>query len=851
MDLDQMDVGEMITMPHISEEETKPIVTNAPRLTVRRVGTAKRAATTSRDHPDPKLGCSEEFVQAPDDEPVPGMNDYVKLRAIQRNTKTTNRIKNDLETEDVKLVNELGRLAPDQLMVYIKNLHNSALSLGKEERKQLKRGKMLRIFPYDEELNKMLSEMNQCSTLMVTTDPRKPPLNRVLSVSGRCVCVSELLRRVEHLRREAQADDGEFSLVQNMELRWAKLFMEFILGSAYCQATTCSALGDDMIWYVPMQRVTTSFHLSAPPQLQVFRRQSKKQPAPCDSTVNWEETVCLNLILQQLDFFVTCAVCTKTSPQNLQIIRKNCQKVYPSPSRRRMDSKGEGEEITYPKIYFAIDGFEDVFNDIVVRDGECVCVELVVRDRQRAREAVTFLGSIRYEVLKQVYDAKASSSWGWAQRLVKDDKRRKEFVRMRGPRGKGYAEMAVARVPGCGTETPQTERSHIDFPDLTQFESALGRRRMSEQNLAGAMIGPSGGRVAMTPSGLGTLPRGRRWQSEADTAGQYPEVEASSIDDELEEGVLSRLWSVRGFGQAWHWLREKKRAECTPLNAYLTLYQIPNRSHLAQYLTPCSTLSMKRHLGILLLYLQCVVASNNGGWITDEKDIIGKDGPCNIERYDADDLSQAEFLKRFAYSEPIIIYNIDNEEFKLRTERERMLQEWGEMDIVLNSANTYSYTRVPSSFKEYLEHKLKPQNLETLGNETLYLFGDIDQKAWKPLLDAYKMPEYTLPGHQPALSFGLAGAGTGVPFHFHGPGFAEVIHGSKRWFLYEYEDRPEFDPDRTTFEWYLKDYPNLPREKKPLECLLKPGEVIYFPDKWWHATLNCETSVFISTFLSP
>lgn len=27
---------------------------------------------------------------------------------------------------------------------------------------------------------------------------------------------------------------------------------------------------------------------------------------------------------------------------------------------RRMDTKGESEEITYPKIYFAIDNFEEV-----------------------------------------------------------------------------------------------------------------------------------------------------------------------------------------------------------------------------------------------------------------------------------------------------------------------------------------------------------------------------------------------------------------------------------------------------------------------------------------------------------
>lgn len=29
-----------------------------------------------------------------------------------------------------------------------------------------------------------------------------------------------------------------------------------------------------------------------------------------------------------------------------------------------------------------------------------------------------------------------------------------------------------------------------------------------------------------------------------------------------------------------------------------------------------------------------------------------------------------------------------------------------------------------------------------------------------------------------------------------------------------------------------------------------PIQVLYFPDRWWHATLNLDTSVFISTFLS-
>lgn len=49
-----------------------------------------------------------------------------------------------------------------------------------------------------------------------------------------------------------------------------------------------------------------------------------------------------------------------------------------------------------------------VFGDMQVRDGEMVCVELVAADHSGERQAVIFLGSIRYDALKRVYDARVS-----------------------------------------------------------------------------------------------------------------------------------------------------------------------------------------------------------------------------------------------------------------------------------------------------------------------------------------------------------------------------------------------------------------------------------------------------------
>jgi hypothetical protein len=238
----------------------------------------------------------------------------------------------------------------------------------------------------------------------------------------------------------------------------------------------------------------------------------------------------------------------------------------------------------------------------------------------------------------------------------------------------------------------------------------------------------------------------------------------------------------------------------------------------------------------LLLGLSCFVFltfsnENNGGWQLPGEERIGFDGPCTIDRVDGEKLSQDEFLLEYAYTKPIIIYNVENSNFKKLCEKNEMLKEWSDAEVVLNSANTYSYSRVPSTFGDYIEKHLKPQNLSTLGNETLYLFGDIDQSLWKPLLDAYKLPLWTVPNHDPALSFGIAGSGTGVPFHFHGPGFAEIIHGSKRWFLQPFNERPYFNPDKSSLDWYLNEYPKLKSHERPLECLMKPNEIIYFPDK--------------------
>ncbi|XP_023213910.1 uncharacterized protein KIAA0930 homolog [Centruroides sculpturatus] len=155
------------------------------------------------------------------------------------------------------------------------------------------------------------------------------------------------------------------------------------------------------------EKIRKKYPDRVPLLIEVFRKDSKKLPIG-DGDIDWEETVYLNLILQQLEYTLTCAICTRTSSKDLQILKRHSQRVYASPSRRSMDCKGEMEEISYPNIFFMVDNYDEVFQDIVVRDGEIVCVELLATDREGTLQGVIFLGSIRYEALKRVYDARVS-----------------------------------------------------------------------------------------------------------------------------------------------------------------------------------------------------------------------------------------------------------------------------------------------------------------------------------------------------------------------------------------------------------------------------------------------------------
>ncbi|PAA81338.1 hypothetical protein BOX15_Mlig018646g1, partial [Macrostomum lignano] len=270
---------------------------------------------------------------------------------------------------------------------------------------------------------------------------------------------------------------------------WSQLLVQHFLedGGGGGEIKDGDEFKDDLVFYVRRrlpdrgEAAAASSSSSIGTTVEVHRKHKHNyRLILADQLIDLEESVYLNLIMQRFAYTVTCAVCTRTGARELQILRRFTSRVFASPSRHCMDGKACREEITYPNIFFSVHNYDELFADCVVRDSELLCVELVACDRRGRLQGVLFLGSIRYESVLEVYQARAgggtrggsSSSApaggqapsGWLFRSVSAassasvGRRRVEFLRMRGPHGKGHAEVAVTAAPAPVGEDGASQR---------------------------------------------------------------------------------------------------------------------------------------------------------------------------------------------------------------------------------------------------------------------------------------------------------------------------------------------------------------------------------------------------------
>ncbi|XP_071897459.1 uncharacterized protein KIAA0930 homolog isoform X2 [Anas platyrhynchos] len=366
---------------------------------------------------------------------------------------------------------------------------------------------------------------------------------------------------------------------------------------------------DDMLFYVrrKLAYVSGDSTEGKKVEVEVYRRDSKKLPGLGDPDIDWEESVYLNLILQKLDYVVTCAVCTRSDGGDIHIHKKKSQQVFASPSKHPMDSKGEESKISYPNIFFMIDSFEEVFSDMTVGEGEMVCVELVASDKSNTFQGVIFQGSIRYEALKKVYDNRFSVQFSVQLcsleiepfSLLRGFKRcqgsvvsnviqvsvaakmaqkmsfgfykynNMEFVRMKGPQGKGHAEMAVSRVSTGDTSPYGTEEDSNPDSPVHERVTSFSTPPTPERNNRPSFFSPSLKRK---------VPRNRIAEmKKSHSANDSEEFFRDDDGGDLHSATNLRSRSLSGTGRSLvgSWLKLNRTDENFLLYAHLTYITLP------------------------------------------------------------------------------------------------------------------------------------------------------------------------------------------------------------------------------------------------------------------------------------
>ncbi|CAG8633216.1 12087_t:CDS:10, partial [Racocetra fulgida] len=263
------------------------------------------------------------------------------------------------------------------------------------------------------------------------------------------------------------------------------LFIEYFLDSS-------DSKNDDLLFFV---RQTNPENEDLDPVF-VKRKPTPRVMPSLDDTVLWKETFFLNLIVQ-----LTVAVCTRTPADNadgpnqktsMTCSRKHVSKrVYALPTKSRMDIKETSMECSYPIIYYVIDDYEEMFEHLIVSEGEYLCVELAHNDTK----ITLFQGAASYTALLDIYKQKTANKQNRRFKMGPQTPPT-EYIMMRGPGGKGHAQVAITASSldddFLDSTSPPSSRNSA-FPGLGLDNNWPENKATNNQNGKSAVRGQRAG----------------------------------------------------------------------------------------------------------------------------------------------------------------------------------------------------------------------------------------------------------------------------------------------------------------------------------------------------------------------
>eukprot|EP00439_Symbiodinium_sp_Y106_P077856 s2086_g16.t1 len=159
--------------------------------------------------------------------------------------------------------------------------------------------------------------------------------------------------------------------------------------------------------------------------------------------------------------------------------------------------------------------------------------------------------------------------------------------------------------------------------------------------------------------------------------------------------------------------------------------------------------------------------------------------------------------------------------------RDLLVQQFGHLEFRVRpceTLNQYGYAG-PSECYVSLEEYLSPE----FDARSVVFENDFESNRHE-LLESFDVPRLLASVHgAPILSIGRQD--TGIGFHRHSAAWLAQLLGRKLWLLLPGGKRP---PARAPWHYLLHRPPGL------VICVAQPGEVVFVPAGWWHATWNLD-----------
>lgn len=187
-------------------------------------------------------------------------------------------------------------------------------------------------------------------------------------------------------------------------------------------------------------------------------------------------------------------------------------------------------------------------------------------------------------------------------------------------------------------------------------------------------------------------------------------------------------------------------------------------------------------------------------------------------------------------------------------------------DLLIERFNnrTFQVGRVETTLDKYFQYCASSHD-----EKPLYLFDNLYGEKYPDLLDDYQVPPYFSTDYfalldkkdRPSYRWMLMGPPrSGSTFHKDPNSTSAwngLISGLKMWIMYPPDCPPpavypsKNEADVTTPvsvpEWMLRFYKEIRTSKvKPIQCLQRPGDLIFIPNGWWHQVLNIEESIAVT-----